>query len=340
MFRKPKKNVQQVARRRASENSDTEQDAAAEKEDSGSNCDDEDEPDNTSELLLEARRNSNKRFKKSAAEPSSRSVLHTFDTSSSNQPSEKELATSTASHHAAAVNNTTDTATTNTPGFGPDGIYRNTTRNLFHAGPIRAAQHVRVTTRFDYQPDVCKDYKQTGFCGYGDSCIYLHDRGDTLTGWQLEQVWEQEQVQKRKQQEADMDQFLKEQEKRAGTNNNGVAGTAPTSREDDDDGLPFACYLCRSHFKEPVVTNCGHYFCQDCILQHVRQESSSDVLSSSSSSACPICHKDTFCVFNEPIKLMAKKRKVLRASKTNSKGKGDDKESWKEYYNVYQVEGA
>ena len=35
-------------------------------------------------------------------------------------------------------------------------------------GPIRAQLFARSSVRWDYQPDVCKDYKQTGFCGYGD----------------------------------------------------------------------------------------------------------------------------------------------------------------------------
>lgn len=37
-------------------------------------------------------------------------------------------------------------------------------------GPIRAPTFLRATCRFDYQPDICKDYKETGFCGYGDNC--------------------------------------------------------------------------------------------------------------------------------------------------------------------------
>jgi len=57
-------------------------------------------------------------------------------------------------------------------------------------GPIRAPKFFRAICRFDYQPDVCKDYKDTGFCGYGDSCIFLHDRSDNKTGWQLDQEFE------------------------------------------------------------------------------------------------------------------------------------------------------
>ena len=34
-------------------------------------------------------------------------------------------------------------------------------------GPIRAPTFLRATTRWDYQPDICKDYKETGYCGFG-----------------------------------------------------------------------------------------------------------------------------------------------------------------------------
>lgn len=34
-------------------------------------------------------------------------------------------------------------------------------------GPIRASANIRATVRWDYQPDICKDYKETGFCGFG-----------------------------------------------------------------------------------------------------------------------------------------------------------------------------
>ena len=34
-------------------------------------------------------------------------------------------------------------------------------------GPIRAPTFLRATTRWDYQPDICKDYKETGTCGFG-----------------------------------------------------------------------------------------------------------------------------------------------------------------------------
>lgn len=50
-------------------------------------------------------------------------------------------------------------------------------------GPLKASAHIRVSTRFDYQPDMCKDYKESGYCGY--------DLGGYKSGWQLEKEWEE-----------------------------------------------------------------------------------------------------------------------------------------------------
>ncbi len=55
-------------------------------------------------------------------------------------------------------------------------------------GPLRGNAYVRVSARFDYQPDICKDYKETGYCSYGDTCKFLHDRGDYKSGWELDKV--------------------------------------------------------------------------------------------------------------------------------------------------------
>lgn len=36
-------------------------------------------------------------------------------------------------------------------------------------GPVKAPPNVRTFTVLDYQPDTCKDYKNTGYCGFGDN---------------------------------------------------------------------------------------------------------------------------------------------------------------------------
>ena len=35
-----------------------------------------------------------------------------------------------------------------------------------------------------------QDFKETGFCGFGDSCKFMHDRTDYKSGWQLEREWQ------------------------------------------------------------------------------------------------------------------------------------------------------
>ena len=55
---------------------------------------------------------------------------------------------------------------------------------------MRASANVRLTFIMDYKPDICKDYKETGYCGFGDGCKFMHDRGDYKHGWQLDKEWE------------------------------------------------------------------------------------------------------------------------------------------------------
>ncbi|KAJ9540181.1 hypothetical protein OSB04_026687 [Centaurea solstitialis] len=57
-------------------------------------------------------------------------------------------------------------------------------------GPSRPpSNYIRASIRIDYQPDICKDYKNTGYCGYGDACKFLHDRGDYKPGWKIDKEW-------------------------------------------------------------------------------------------------------------------------------------------------------
>ena len=49
----------------------------------------------------------------------------------------------------------------------------NASSGMVRKGPIRAPEHLRATVRWDYQPDICKDYKETGFCGFGGNFINM-----------------------------------------------------------------------------------------------------------------------------------------------------------------------
>ncbi|EPZ35279.1 hypothetical protein ROZALSC1DRAFT_27895 [Rozella allomycis CSF55] len=146
------------------------------------------------------------------------------------------------------------------------------------AGPIRLPSHMKTNIRYDYQPDICKDYKETGYCAFGDSCKFLHDssdiRGDYKFGWQLDKEWEEKQKLGN-----DPGQFLIESE----------------DEEDDDDDLPFACAICRDPFTDPIVTKCKHYFCEKCALKQFRK-----------TKKCYVCSQPTDGQFTVAYNLIAK----------------------------------
>jgi len=48
-----------------------------------------------------------------------------------------------------------------------DTVQGNASSGMNRKGPIRAPLHLRATVRWDYQPDICKDWKETGYCGFG-----------------------------------------------------------------------------------------------------------------------------------------------------------------------------
>lgn len=106
----------------------------------------------------------------------------------------------------------------------------NASSGMVRRGPIRAPANLRSTVRWDYQPDICKDYKETGFCGFGDSCKFLHDRSDYKAGWQLEREWASGEYAR----DSDDDKRYE--------------------IESDGEDFPFKCVICRGSFTDPVVT--------------------------------------------------------------------------------------
>jgi RING finger protein 113A len=79
--------------------------------------------------------------------------------------------------------------------------------------------------------------------------------------------------------------------------------------DDEDDALleniPFACIICKEAYKSPIVTRCGHYFCEPCALKRYRKDPT-----------CAACGSGTNGVFNSGKrlqKMLEKKRE--RAAK-------------------------
>ena len=165
-------------------------------------------------------------------------------------------------------------------------------------GPIKASTNVRTTTFTDFAPDVCKDYKTTGWCGFGDSCKFLHDRGDYKQGWQLDRDWEN---------------VSKGKKHLGGTV---VASANRNKAEDDEDqdeqemamleSIPFACFICKEAYKSPVITRCGHYFCERCALKRYTRDPT-----------CAACGASTNGVFNSASKLkkLLERKRRREASK-------------------------
>lgn len=184
-------------------------------------------------------------------------------------------------------------------------IQKNPEREARQVGPVKSSTNVRTITVTDFAPDVCKDYKQTGYCGFGDSCKFLHAREDYKQGWELDRDWE------------------------IGTKGKKAVGKTVASanrsngvgNEDDDDeellkSIPFACIICKKAYTNPIVTKCGHYFCEACALKRYRKDPS-----------CAACSSGTGGVFNTAKKLtrlLDKKRERARIRKEEAMGKGEE----------------
>lgn len=136
-------------------------------------------------------------------------------------------------------------------------------------GPINAPNNIRTTCRFDYAYGLCKDWKVSGYCGYGDSCIFVHDRSEFKTGWELEKEWEKDQEEKRK-------KAFKEKE------------VEENKKKGIETEIEPGCGICNG--KKEVITQCKHKFCFKCCMEQYQK-----------SPKCYTCGKDTKGIFNDII---------------------------------------
>lgn len=151
----------------------------------------------------------------------------------------------------------------------------------------RKHNFIKSTIRTDYQPDICKDYKETGFCGFGDSCKFLHDRSDYKHGWQLEQEWARGEFK-----EEDDDKYL-------------------IKETDEENSVPMDCVICKQPFKDPIVTKCKHYFCCSCAEKEC-------------SDKCFICEQPTSGIFKNASKII--KEEIEMSLKSKKEAEAEEKE--------------
>lgn len=107
----------------------------------------------------------------------------------------------------------------------------------------------------------------------------MHSREDYKQGWQLDREWES--VTKGKKNLGGTVMASANRDKQA----------ADGDDDDDDEtmleSIPFACIICREAYKEPIVTRCGHYFCEACALKRFKRDPT-----------CAACGSGTNGVFN------------------------------------------
>ena len=165
-------------------------------------------------------------------------------------------------------------------------------------GPVKAPTNVRTITVTDFAPDVCKDYKQTGFCGFGDSCKFLHAREDYKQGWQLDKEWEK----------------AGKSNAKPNTTKEGASQDGLTEEEKLLENIPFKCIICKEDYKTPVVTKCGQYFCEKCAMGRYMREKKR---------TCANCGQDTGGSFGVARKL----KELLEKKRRREDEKGEEGES-------------
>ncbi len=132
----------------------------------------------------------------------------------------------------------------------------------------------------------------------GDNCKFLHAREDYKSGWELDREWE---IATKGMKKIDGVIVASANRKKHGDDD-----------EDDDEeeaarleNIPFACILCKEPYTSPIVTRCGHYFCERCALKRYRQNP-----------VCAACGLGTNGVFNSATRLQKLlDRKRERAAK-------------------------
>lgn len=129
---------------------------------------------------------------------------------------------------------------------------------LGHIAPMRVNTNFRATSRMDYSLGICKDFQRSGICGFGDDCVFMHDRGNYMNSWEI-------------------DEKIRRNENKA----------TVSEPEEDVVDISTDCPICNAPFQKAVLTVCMHKFCEECALKHHRKKG-----------LCFVCRYPTKGIFN------------------------------------------
>lgn len=101
----------------------------------------------------------------------------------------------------------------------------------------------------DHNPELCKPFFETGYCPFGDTCIYIHDRTDYKSGYQLEMEYKQAQKRKAKKiEKIARGEVDGSDDSQSGDRSEEDAYEIKSEEENgadlDSQGYPLACPLC------------------------------------------------------------------------------------------------
>ena len=171
----------------------------------------------------------------------------------------------------------------------------------------------KVNSLFDYAPGICKDFKETGYCGFGETCIFVHDRGDYKLGWELERDWQKMQKIKQKKK---LEKMKKKIENGENVNLSSISSSSSCNSdcESNNEKISSICKICNKEMENPVSVSCGHIFCEKCIIGQFKDNRKK----------CIICNQILNGIFNNANKII-EHIKNLKNKKENNENKNKNK---------------
>ena len=162
---------------------------------------------------------------------------------------------------------------------------------------LKKKSHFKTACNVDFNPSRCKDFHDNGYCGWGASCLYAHDRTDYKAGWELDNQWEKE----------ERDKIARSQRIRQ------KKALDPDFNSSDEDLTESElkirksfekCFICKADFTTPLLASCSHIFCEKCILAEFAK-----------TKKCPVCGLKLTGIFNDGAAMIKLKQSSLKSAK-------------------------